>query len=374
MSEPAARVAILLQDLRGGGYERMMINLAGEWRRSGLAVDLVLVEARGAYVPLIAEGVRVVPLGGGRTLTSLLPLVRYLRREQPAALLSGLAHVNALAAAAALVARKPTRIVLSERNMPAREMRAPEVATRLGYRLAPWAYRRADAVIAVSAGVADDMADRLSVPRDRVHVIENPVVTPELRARMHAPVSHPWLGQDVPTVLAAGRLAPQKDHATLLRAFARVAAEQPCRLIIVGEGPERARLERLARELRISDRVDMPGFAENPYAMMHRASLFVLSSAYEGSPNVLVEAMAAGVPVVATDCPSGPREILLGGSLAPLVGVGDVVGLTEAMIAELGRPRKTARLEERAMDFDSARSSRAYLDVLLGAPVRNVRR
>jgi len=163
-------------------------------------------------------------------------------------------------------------------------------------------------------------------------VIYNPVVTPSLKSLATAPVDHPWIGTNQPPlVLAVGRLTAQKDYPTLLRAFAKVRSRRNCRLIILGEGELRDSLEALTSQLGIADSVQLPGFADNPFAWMSKASLFVLSSAWEGLPNVLIQAMACGTPVVSTDCPSGPAEILENGKWGRLVPVGDEVALAEAM-------------------------------------------
>ena len=166
-------------------------------------------------------------------------------------------------------------------------------------------------------------------------------------------------------ILAVGRLSAQKDFATLLEAFAKVARARLVRLIVLGEGEERESLSALADELGAASDVDLPGFAQNPYAYMSAADLFVLSSKWEGSPNVLVEAMACGTPVVSTNCPSGPEEILADGAYGPLVPVGDVDGLAEAMIELLDSPTPPQLLRDRASDYSVERSTKSYLDVLL---------
>jgi glycosyltransferase involved in cell wall biosynthesis len=226
-------------------------------------------------------------------------------------------------------------------------------------------YRWADRVIAVSQGVAEDTLRITGLPPERVTVVHNPVITPALYEQSRAPCGHPWIEEpDRPVVLAAGRLTRQKDFATLIRAFARVRDRRSCRLIVLGEGGLRGELERLAERLGVTPDLDMPGFTPNPYAFMRRAHLFVLSSAWEGSPNVLTEALALGTPVVATDCPSGPREILDGGRIAPLVPVGDHQALAAAMGTVLGAPPAREGLRAAAADYTAAASARRYLEAL----------
>jgi glycosyltransferase involved in cell wall biosynthesis len=195
-------------------------------------------------------------------------------------------------------------------------------------------YPSADGIIAVSSGVADDLAEATGIPRESIDVIYNPVVTPEVATASREAVDHPWLAPgEPPVVMGIGRLTPKKDFTTLLQAFAEVRREVPARLMILGEGPERAVLEGLVRTLDLAANVALPGFVGNPYAYLARASLFVLSSRWEGLPTVLIEAMFCGAPVVSTDCPSGPREILNGGRYGRLVPVGDLAALAQAITA-----------------------------------------
>jgi glycosyltransferase involved in cell wall biosynthesis len=233
----------------------------------------------------------------------------------------------------------------------------------------PWLakqfYRKADCIIAVSEGVADDLVSVAGLARSEIRVIYNPVVTPELVARAEEPLVHPWLVPGAaPVVLGAGRLSPQKDFATLLRAFAQVRAARPVRLIILGEGELRGQLEAQAAALGVSEDIQFPGFVDNPYAYMRRAGVFVLSSAWEGFGIVLVEAMACGAPVVSTDCPVGPAEILDGGRYGPLVPVGDGGALAQSILSMLDRPMDPERLRARAGDFALDKIGRQYLEVL----------
>ena len=200
-----------------------------------------------------------------------------------------------------------------------------------------------------------------------MRVIHNPVVWPDHRTKAAEPVEHPWFAQHTPVVLAAGRLINLKDHATLLRAFALVAKARPAQLIIIGEGEERDNLGALAYELGIADLVELPGFRRNPFAWMAKASVFVLSSVYEGSPNVLIQAMACGTPVVSTDCPSGPREILQDGTLGTLVPVGDHSAMAEAILNAIDDPTESTRLMSRADEYSAESSIRRYVDVIAEA-------
>ena len=205
------------------------------------------------------------------------------------------------------------------------------------------------------------MAGATGIPAGSITTIHNPVVMPDIRTRAVMPAEHPWLSDGGPAVvLAAGRLSREKDFPTLIRGFALLAARRPCRLVILGEGEQRAALDQLATSLRVADRVSLPGWVENPFAFMSRASLFVLSSIYEGLPSVLVEAMACGCPCISTDCPAGPAEILEDGRLGPLVPIGDAGALADAMERVLERPPDPRGLRERAEDFSGEASVAAY--------------
>lgn len=230
-------------------------------------------------------------------------------------------------------------------------------------------YRRADAVVAVSRSVEHDLAAGLGLPRGRLSTIYNPIVTAELAEKAAAPLDHPWFSPGAPpVVLGVGRLAPQKDFPTLLRAFARARAARPARLVILGEGEDRGALEALARDLGIAADVELPGFDPNPLRYMQHAAVFALSSIFEGLPGALIQAMACGCRVISTDCPGGSREILEGGSPRPagaLVPMRDPAGLGGAILDALAdADRGPARVEHPLERFREEAAVDAYLDVL----------
>jgi len=334
----APYLALFLPSLEGGGAEHVMIDLAHGFIERGFQVDLVLASAQGAFLTQVPTGVKVIDLKARRTLTALLPLVRYLRRVRPTALLATLDHANLIALIAKTLAGTRTRTVIREANIPSRETTRSR-KERLLLRLMRYLYPRADALIAVSQGVADDLVTTLGLDPLRVQVIYNPVVTDQLLQQASEPLIHPWFvkGQP-PVILGAGRLVLQKDFATLIRAFASVRRQTTARLVILGEGGLRPELELLIRELALQEDVALPGFVNNPLPYMARAAVFVLSSAWEGLPNVLIQALALSTPVVSTDCPSGPREILKGGEYGELVAVGDARALAEAIQRVLEHP------------------------------------
>ena len=302
-----------------GGAERVMLNLAAGLAGEGLEVDLVLASACGELLARVPQTVRVVDLGARRVLTSLPPLVRYLARARPHAMVSAMNHANLVAILARRLARVPLRLVVAEHNTLSRSTRhAGSLRDRAMPLLSRWFYPRADAIVAVSQGVADDLARVAGLAAERIHVVYNPVVTPELAAQAAAPVEHPWFAPgEPPVILAVGRLTRQKDYPTLLQALVEVRRERPARLLVLGEGEERAPIEAMVRTMNLAGAVLLPGIDPNPYRYMARAAVFAMSSAWEGLPTVLIEALAAGATVVATDCPSGPREILAGGRWCP---------------------------------------------------------
>ena len=228
-------------------------------------------------------------------------------------------------------------------------------------------YPNVDAAVGVSRGVASELTEVVGVPSDRVHTIYNPVVSPALDQEMNRPADHSWLDNpDQRVVLAAGRLDKHKDFLTLLTAFAKLRERCSVRLIVLGKGRLRPQLESQARELGVAEHVDFPGFVRNPYAFMAKASLFVLSSRYEGLPTVLIEAMACGCPVVSTNCPFGPDEILEGGRWGELVPVGDANALSEAMLRTLDSPHPKDALRKRASAFGVEHAVARYERLLLG--------
>ena len=357
-------LSLYLPNLDGGGAERMMVNLAAGFAARGFATDLVLAEAKGPYLELVSPDVRVIDLASSGVSASLPKLVRYLRRNRPAALLATLNHASVIALLARALAGVPTRTVIRESNMlfPKQATSLKGLSLRTSVRLFyPWA----DAHVAVSQGVADDLARFMKTDMKKIHTIYNPVVTEELFRRAKQRPEHPWFAPgEPPVILGVGRLAPQKDFPTLIRAFATVCRERPARLLILGEGNQRAELGSLAQSLGVADAVALPGFVDNPFAYMAHADTFVLSSKFEGLPGALIQAMACGSKVVSTDCPSGPFEILAGGRLAPLVPVGDPDALAAAMLESLSAPPNPA-LQTRACDFTEARILPQYLSVLL---------
>jgi glycosyltransferase involved in cell wall biosynthesis len=334
-------IALLLPSLSGGGAERVIVNIANGFAAQGHQIDLVLANTHGPYLSLVGPRVRLVDLGAKRVVTCLPALVSYLKRERPHAVLSALNHTNIMAILARCFAAVPTRVFVSVHSTVSR---ATQHARRSRDKVMPWlmrlTYPFADGIIAVSHGVADDFTRVTGIASRRIQVIYNPIVTPELHHQAMIPPRHPWfLPGAPPVILGVGRLCAAKDFPNLIRAFARVRQQRDARLMILGEGELRPRLASLIDHFGLQQDVSLAGFVENPYAYMAHARVFALSSAWEGLPVALIEALALGTPVVATACESGPHEILDGGKYGTLVPVDDDAALAQALLAQLNQPQ-----------------------------------
>ncbi|MBZ8133275.1 glycosyltransferase [Afifella sp. IM 167] len=357
----------------GGGAERVFIRLANHFADLGLPVVFVVNFAGGPLAGLLSNKVDLIDLGAPRERYAIPKLVSYLRRTRPPVLLSGILHNNIVAGLSTMLSRAPTRLVLSERNDVSSAFAGKSGPGRAALKAATiMAYRRADALTAVSAGVASDLAQVIGRPANAIHVIENP--SPEEReigAAREAPVPHPWFEQDVPVIIAIGRLHPQKNYPLLLGALqqARQTSGRDIRLIVLGDGDEAQELSALAARLGLSGSVAFTGFVLNRLDFLVRASLFVLSSDWEGFPNVLIEAMACGVPVISTDADGGgPRQVLAEALPEALVPRGDQDALATAIMRTLEAPPQAERLTEVARRFSMPEIARRYLKVLEQEP------
>jgi len=364
------KVAILISFSGDGGVEKMVSNLASGFLERGIQVDFVLIKSQGEHVNLIPSGAQVIKLGASSSLGSLPWLVKYLRRYRPAAVLAAKDRAGRVAVLARKLSGVSTRIVLRLGMHLSESLKGKNrLQKALRYYPARWFYPMADAIVCVSRGVVEDLVQITGMSYSRFRVVPNPVVTPDLHRLASEPLPDSWFADSgIPRILAVGRLTRQKGFLTLLQAFARIYQEKNCRLLILGEGPERPGLEAEIERLGLRDAVRMPGFAANPYSYMSRADLFVLSSIFEGSPNVLKEALALGTPVVATDCKSGPRDILQEGKYGPLVPIQSPDLLAGAMKQVLESPPDRSFLPDAVSGYTIEASSSAYLEVLGIAP------
>jgi glycosyltransferase involved in cell wall biosynthesis len=348
-----------------------MVTVASALAKRGHDVDLVLVNKKGDYGHLVHDDVRIVDLAARRILGAVPGLIRYLRDERPDAMLSTLFFTNVIATWACRWVQPAPRLILREANtISAKSAEASNPKFRLMPYLARWFYPWADAVVTVSNAAGEDLVQITEISPEKVQTIYNPVVTDDLKEKAAEPVEHPWFQPEAPPViLGAGRLERQKDFETLIRAFRHVRTDRPARLIILGRGSLKEQLQGLAQSLGVGDDVLLPGFVNNPFTYMARSSVFVLSSRFEGLPGVLIQAMATGCPVVSTDCPSGPREILIDGEVGPLVPVGDVEGLARGILETLDDPPDSRFLKDEAERFSDTAAVEAYTQVLTGQAI-----
>ncbi len=383
MRADARRVAFFLHGLDGSGAQRRVVQLAGALAGQGLSVTLVVVDGDGVAAAEVSPAVELVILDAPfarsvwarrkrrRQVALAVPaLAGYLRLRRPDVLVAAANHVHfASIAAHALAGRADTALVLRISNaLTAGRLGLSSDLRRAAARIL---YRRADALICNSPGLAEDVLEVAPSLRDRVRFIPSPIVDEALFRRADAPLGLTW-PSDGPVVLGAGRLVRQKDFATLVRAFARLRAQRPAHLIILGRGPERADLLRLAAALGVAESVSLPGHFVNPYPAMRRADLFVLPSAWEGLSGALVEAMALRRPVIASDIPAS-RWLLRDGALGALVAVGDDLRLAEAMAETLDRSADAAVLGAASDAFSSASASRGFKRALDEAVARRRR-
>jgi glycosyltransferase involved in cell wall biosynthesis len=359
-----SHVAFYLPSLHGGGAERFALLLTGELLRRGLRVDYLLGRFTGALAAELPAGVRVTELGSVSFARKFPGACRYLCRERPQAVITSLDPSNVIGLARWFTGA-PSRVVMVLHNTLSEEMRLHARVRQRVFRVMRHLYVLADDFVAVSEGTAGDTAELAPRIRARLHVIYNPVVHDGLLAAARTPVDHPWFRPgEPPVILGAGRLERQKDFPTLIRAFRVVRDRRPARLVILGTGPEREYLLAEVRRLGLEGHVALPGFVPNPSAWMARAAVFALSSVWEGLGNVVIEALAVGTPVVSTDCPHGPREILGGGRYGRLVRVGDADALAAALLATLDEPRCPEVLAARGRQYSVASAADAYLELI----------
>ena len=357
------RIAIFVPSFKGGGAEHNVLHFARGFIQRGVAVDAVVGSARGPYRDNLPKQVRLIDLKAWKTSTSLPALLQYLRRERPAVLMSTLVDADTVALIAKRIIREIPLVV-----RVANAFSATLANAGFKYRMKLEVWKRllplADAVVAISFGVKADLQESIpSIPS--VETIYNPLVWPDIGEQAAEPVEHPWFedGQP-PVILCAGRLEPVKGHEVALRALAEILKSRRVRLVVLGEGPLLGELQALAKRLKIADSVDFAGFRPNPFAYMAKAAALVLASRHEGLGNVLIQALACGTPIVSTDCPFGPREIMEDGKWGHLVPVGDWQALARAILETLDHPPAPELLIARASRYDAEASIDAHLRLL----------
>jgi glycosyltransferase involved in cell wall biosynthesis len=365
---PEIRVAFFLPHFAGGGVERVAVNLAEEYQKRGIKVDFVLAqaEAKGISADRLPMYARIIDLKAPRLLYALPALAHYLHKERPDAIFSAPLHTHIILMLAKMISGSAVRTMLHVGNHVSTQRQNSGKLQEKIYPFLLWLLQRyANAFVAVSDGVARDLARVANIPPGKIRVVYNPIYRAEMEDLMMQPVDHPWFSNgQAPVILAAGRLVEQKDYPTLLRAFVRLRSQRAARLVILGEGKLLSGLKTLSVELKISGDVDFAGFDPNPYRYMARCSVFVLSSAWEGFANVVAEALACGSQVVSTDCKSGPAEILANGQYGQLVPVGDDIALAKAIIYVLDHPLQKDILCQRGRSFTASDAALQYLDAV----------
>ena len=357
----APLIAFFLPSFGVGGTERGVLALLKDFNSRRFRVHLVLARAEGSLLPEVPEGVRVIDLHALRMSAALWPFVRYLRQHRPDVIFPAMDVIDVIALLARKIVGGPSRAVIKVTNTfsmleyPALKKAVLRLFIALSY---PWA----DAIITPSRGVTGEVSRLSKASRSKITTVYNPVIGESFNKKRDEPIDHPWFQTGTPVILGVGRLARQKDFPTLVRAFALVRAQTEARLVILGEGAERANLENLILKLGLEEDALLLGLVPNPFPYMKRAGVFVLSSAWEGLGNVLVEALACGCPVVSTDCPSGPREILHGGVYGELVPVGDIEAMAAAILKVLRGEKK--RVDPSWLEqFSEAHVARRYLEL-----------
>ncbi|MEQ1437865.1 glycosyltransferase [Fontimonas sp. SYSU GA230001] len=358
------RIAVFMSTSGHSGVDRAMRHLIPALAGRGYKVDLLKVRRHGPELAEVPAGVRIIDTGVRTTYLALFALIRYLRRDRPAVLLSDKDKVNRTALLARWLARaRGTRLVLSSGTTISIDLQHRGAFERWLQRTSMGRlYRHADQVIVTCADVADDMARYTGLAREHIRPVESPVVPAQLFAARPPPPEHPWFVPDaLPVIVGVGELSARKDFETLIRAFARLRARRTCRLVIVGRGKRLDALRALADALGVAADVDFPGFRTDVYAFMAHAAAFAMTSRWEGLGFVLIEALACGTPSVAVNCPSGPREILGDGRYGPLVPVGDDRALADALERVLDHPLPRETLQQAARPYEIEAATDAYL-------------
>jgi len=360
------RLAVFLATSGHSGVDRVMKTLLPSIASRGIRVDLLHVKGHGPFMEENSSGLKVVELGSSHSVSSLLPLVRYLKKEKPDVLLSDKDRVNRVALTAKRLAVVKTRTFVRFGQTVTKFLESQGPWQKTAHSLSMrYLYRAADGIITPSWGSARDLAGFARIPEERITVIPNPVDVREIRNMASEQADHPWFRvSEVPVVVGLGELTSRKGFDTLIRAFATFRGQKPARLFLMGKGSGRDSLEKLCLDLGIREDVEFAGFRENPFPFLAHADLFVQPSRYEGFGMALLEALALGVPVVATDCPSGPREILQDGKYGRLVPVEDFNSMAAAIKKTLDSPPDAGYLAEAVTPYILETVTDRYIEIL----------
>jgi glycosyltransferase involved in cell wall biosynthesis len=358
-------LAVVMRALEGGGAQRDMVLLCNALAAKGVRIDILVLQPEGPLRRLVDPSIRVVAIPGRHMRYAIPGLRRLLRDLQPALVVSSEAGLNlyTLIAVRTLPKRHRPKLMLREVGSPSiAQYRDPYLQNRMAYRILRRVYGSADRIVALTEGARRDLVENFAVPADRIAVMATNAVVPQAMAAQLAQ----WdgeTGRDDNLIVCVGRLSPEKDQATLIRALALLPAQRSWRLAMVGDGIERRALEALAREHGVADRIVFTGHVADPFAWMRRARLAVCASVYEGLCNAIIEALACGTPVVSTDCPYGPGEILQGGRYGTLVPVGDAAAMAAAIDAALSGQPDRRTLMARGLNYTAERAAERFLEI-----------
>jgi glycosyltransferase involved in cell wall biosynthesis len=358
------RIAFFIPTLEYGGAERVILTLVNGIVERGYDVELVLANAIGPYLTEVDPQVKIINLSSSRSLFSIFGLIRYLKSSKPYVMVSALDNANLISVLAKFISNVNTKVIITQHSTLSSEKLVDrsfkgKIVRLLMRRL----YPKANLIIGVSDGVSRDLKEQLGLELN-LDTVYNPVVGDRINHLQYEPVLCKWFDEgEPPVILSAGRLTEAKDFELLIKSFALIRKSRICRLVIVGDGPLNSKLIQLACELGVQEDLLLTGFQTNPFNWMKQASVFVVSSKFEGLSNVLIEAMACGQKVVSTDCPNGPFEILEGGKWGRLVPVGDEVGLALAIESTLDS-NSDFDIRERANFFSVDKSINRYLELI----------
>lgn len=355
------KLSLFIPDLTVGGAERVVVNLSKGLTEIGHQVEVVVVNKKGKLVSDLSDSVNLVELTASEVRWSIVPLIRYLRTERPETVISFLTGANVVATVANNLSGMSTNLIITEHNTQTLKQ---DISSQLDQSLARYLYRFADHIVGVSQGVSENVTEWAHVEERDVTTIYNPVIDEDFITKEHKPPDCAWFNEAVPVIVGAGRHVEQKDFSTLIQAFDTVLSTQDARLVILGEGSLTESYRQQTSALGVSDKVSFPGFVDNPYEYLCHADVFVLSSKWEGLSLVLVEALGCGTPVVSTNCPHGPAEVLDSGEYGLLVPVERPKRMGEAILQTMREPPDPALLRTRAQDFTISRAVKEYEKLL----------
>lgn len=364
------KIALYIPTLNGGGAERVMLTLANSLAEKGILIDLVLNKLEGPYIKDISKKVNIVELKTSRAIASIIPLAQYINNNRPDTILSAMNYINVVTIMAKTLSVTNTKVIISEHSHLSSSLtqRNNAFSSKVLRFLMKISYPYAEGIVAVSNSVADDLVMQLGISRKRITTIYNPIVSHSMLEKANnVIINQNLLPSASKIIISVGRLVHEKNFSMLIKAFNKVQKQIDSKLLILGEGYAEAELKLLVEQLNLVDKVKFIGFVDNPYVWMKNADLLVLSSNYEGFGNVLVEAMACGTPVISTNCPGGPYEILEGGKWGELVAVGNDDQLSNAIITSLTNPSHISSddLKKRASKFSVENAINKYLDILV---------